>query len=448
MTRLQIPYRSVLLNPKDFDASEFDAILREYLDASRRQPVILEVCNDNIQYLLFVNEAQLYYAAVNDGEHFRGIKLREFFSGIRRAPFPKVVAYQADLVLYHSLLVYLQKKPELKVSSALVDLDELLDRTEKESTSAILTAHQPGNFLILRYQSGKGIACYSGRPDRRDPGAGPREEFLVRVYTITARRPFEINLFNDLAVTHAEDVRSIPREYAGTIASFFLSQPPRIVVRLKNRPLKTCPFTGEEMSIGRLSENTIAIDNLSVSRRHAVITAGKDGYTLTDLGSKNGTLLNGAQVDSARLASGDCIMIGKYELLFQIPTCEDGGPDTLDQTVIIPHFRSAHGPEKTAAAHPDAEASVARLFRKSAMEEYPLDAEKLVIGRDRDSDIRLGGLFSPGVRVEVVRRGADYVLQKVRGKRTVTINGEEMDEKVLEREDLIAIGSEEFVFKT
>ena len=443
MTRLQIPYRSVLSHPRDFDEAEFDSILKGHLEASRTRPVIVEVCNENIQYLVFLNEGQLYYAAVNDGERFRSIRIRDFFAGIRRAPFPKVVAYEADLVLYHSLLVFLQKKPELKVSSELVDLDELLDRAEEESMSAIFVAHQPGNFLLLRYQNGRAIACYTDRPDKRDPAADAREEFLVKVYTITARRPLELNLLSELAVTHAEDVRPIPREYAGMICSFYLTQPPRIIVRLKNRPLKSYTFTGNEVSIGRLSENAIVIDNLSVSRRHAVITADPEGYTLTDQGSKNGTLLNGAPVTSARLSNGDTIMIGKYELLFQIPS-DEGSPETLDQTVIIPHFRK---PREDAAAPERAGRAAPRLFRKSDNEEYPLDREKLVIGKHKGSDVRIGGLFSPGVQVEVTRRGDDFVLRKVDGRRAVRINGEETDEKILQEEDLIAIGSEEFVFK-
>lgn len=447
MTRLQIPYRNVLLEPRDFDAGEFDSVVKRFLETSCRTPVLLEVCNDNIQYLVFINEGQLYYVAVSDGEPFRGIRLRDFFSGVHRTPFPTVVAYQADLVLYHSLLVYLQRKPDLKVSSALVDLDELLDRAEEEKMSAVLTAREPAGLMLLRYQSGKAIACYGGRAEKRAPCADPREEFLVKVYTITARRPLEINLFTDLVVTHAEDVKSIPANYAGPVSSFYLSQPPRVIVRLKGRPLKTYQLTGTDVTIGRLPENTIIIDNLSVSRKHASITSTGNGYTLTDLGSKNGTLLNGAPVASAVLADGDCITIGKYELLFQIPTFEEGSLENLDQTVIIPHFRKAAAPGAPPAKTRDRARPAPRLFRKSSLEEYPLDAEKTVIGKGKESDIRIGGLFTPGVTVEVVRRGDDYVLQKVNGRPPVSINGTERDEKVLEKEDLITIGSEEFVFK-
>ncbi len=56
-------------------------------------------------------------------------------------------------------------------------------------------------------------------------------------------------------------------------------------------------------------------------------------------------------------------------------------------------------------------------------------------------------VFAPHITVEVLRAGSEYVLQKVEGRKKITINGEEMDEKTLEKEDLIAIGSEEFVFK-
>jgi pSer/pThr/pTyr-binding forkhead associated (FHA) protein len=442
MTRLQIPYRLVLLNPRDFDPCEFDAIVRDYVERSRKAPVVLEVFNDNIQYLLFINEGQIYWACASDADAFRPIRLRDFFLEINRTQFPTIIVYETDIILYHSLLVYLQKKPELKVSSALVALEELLERAEKDRYSAIVSARNPGVFFFLRYQAGKAIACYSLRSDKGSASSA-REDFLIKVFTITAKRPLEINLFTDLAVTHAEDVRSIPSDYAGSISSFYLSQPPRLVVRLKGRPLKTYPFAGAEMSVGRLPENDIVIDNLSVSRKHAVITSRKDGYALRDLGSKNGTLLNERPVSEAKLASGDVIVIGKYDILFQIPTLEASHPEDLDQTVVIPHFRhQATGTQKPACAGPPP-----RLFRKSAMEEYPLDKERIVIGRGKDSDIRLSGIFAPRVTVEVIRKGSEYVLQKLDGRNKVTINGEEMEEKTLVKEDLIAIGSEEFIFK-
>jgi hypothetical protein len=50
------------------------------------------------------------------------------------------------------------------------------------------------------------------------------------------------------------------------------------------------------------------------------------------------------------------------------------------------------------------------------------------------------------VKVNIHKCGPDWVMESD-GKKTVRVNGEKMDEKVLQEEDLIAIGSEEFVFK-
>ncbi len=471
MSRLQIPYDRVRLNPTDFDPAGFDPILRKFLDESLKTPLILEVFNNHAQYMVFLREGQFYWAGANGPCGFEGLTIRDFFGRLAHTQFPQIVVYETNLILYHSLLVYLQKKPELKISSSLVDLDDLLDRTQDEHRNAIVTALQPDNLVLLRYKDGKALACYHGFSFRKTQHADSREDFLVKVYTMSTHSTFEINLFTDLAVTHSDDARHIPQDFQGTIASFFVSQPPKLVVRLKDRPLKTYTFTGKQLTIGRLPENDIVIDNLGVSRQHAVIHSWKSGYHVKDLGSKNSTFLNGQKIDSAELKNGDVITIGKYQILFQILSGESDAARTMDQTMIIPGFRSerhgdfsgAGGPfDNGIFAGPGASSGAGgvdgacgaahspgtpRLYRRSDHEEFVLSKEKTVIGRGKGTDIRLGGVFAPRVTVEISRTGDDFTLQKTGGHREININGESMAEKVLEEEDLIAIGSEEFVFK-
>jgi pSer/pThr/pTyr-binding forkhead associated (FHA) protein len=447
MLRLQIPYSRVLLNPRDFDPSDFDSLLKHFIEVSRNHPLVMEIFNNHIQYLLFVRDGQPYWASVSTGDAFTGLSLKEFFSKIRRAQFPQIVVYFTTLTLYHSLIVYLQKKPDLKVSSSLVDLDDLLDKTESENKSALITAYQPGNLLMLRFQDGKEMACYHERAEGRPDEANIREDFLVKVYTLTTHRPFEINLFTDLAVTHSEDSRPLPENFQGSVLSFYLSQAPKIVVKLKNRPLKTYPFNGKEMSIGRLPKNDIVIDNLSVSRRHAVIQRTKKGYKVNDNGSKNGTFLNGKQIEESLLKDGDVITIGKYQIVFQAPTCEESSMDSLDQTVIIPNFHKDGAPGSNHAHLNVSPDTPPKLFRRSNNENYPLEKETTLIGKEKDADIRIAGLFSPRVSLKITRRGNDYIAQKFKGRKSPVINGVEMEEKILDEEDLIAIGPEEFVFK-
>jgi pSer/pThr/pTyr-binding forkhead associated (FHA) protein len=447
MLRLQIPYNRVLLNPREFDPNDFDSLLKHFIELSRKHPIVVEIFNDYIQYLLFLREGQPYWAGVSGGDGFSGITLKEFFAKIRRTQFPQIVVYASTLTLFHSLLVYLQKKPDLKVSSSLVDLDDLLDKTEQAGKSALITAYQPNNLLILRFQDGKEIATYHGHTDDKPLEASVREEFLVKIYTLTTHRPFEINLFTDLAVTHSEDSRPLPEDYRGTVSSFYLSQPPRLVVKLKNRPLKTYPMNSTEMTIGRLPKNDIVIDNLSISRKHAVIRSTKNGFTVCDNGSKNGTFVNGEQIQEVLLNDGDVITLGKYQIIFQVPTCEESSMDTLDQTIIIPNYHSDCKKEELKVQFPAVVDTIAKLFQRSNNEHYELKRETTVIGMSKDADIRLPGFSFAGVTVHISRRGDDFMFQKVKGRKKVTINGEEMDEKILDPEDLIAIGSEEFVFK-
>jgi len=462
MLRLQVPYHKVLLRPSDLDVDEFDSLLRRSLEASCKHPVIIEVFNMQAQYLLFAREGQLYWAALDRGNGFGPVPFRRFFSELRTLQFPQVVVYYADLVLYHSLIAYLQKKPELKANSTLVDLDELLDRIEEKRESAVVSAHQPGNLILIRYHEGKPIACYHGPSEKPEEGTDIRELFLVKVYTLSTRRHFDVNIFTDLVLAQAEDARPVPEDHEGTIASFYQNQPPMIVVKLKNRPLKTYPFSGREMSIGRNCDNDIVIDNLSVSRKHAVIASGKEGFSITDCNSKNGTFVNGKPIKQSALKSGDSILLGKYTLVFEVPQGDALPVADLDQTVIIPNFRGGErdggnrgtlGDERTEASkeihidYPVVNESTPRLRRRSTNEDYPIRGDSFLIGRDGKSDIRLAGLFTPKKLAEITRLGDAFLLQRVGGKKKISVNGETMEEKILEENDLIAIGSEEFVFK-
>lgn len=93
------------------------------------------------------------------------------------------------------------------------------------------------------------------------------------------------------------------------------------------------PLTKETTTIGRKPSNDIHIDNLSVSGSHAqVITILEDSF-LEDLGSTNGTYVNGKLVKKHALEHGDNITLGKYQLAYQ-STNGDSDQD-FEQTMII-----------------------------------------------------------------------------------------------------------------
>ena len=77
------------------------------------------------------------------------------------------------------------------------------------------------------------------------------------------------------------------------------------------------PLEGIRLTVGRGKSNDIALKDPAASRRHAVFERLAAGWSVTDVGSKNGTLVNGEFVDEPRpLYSGDEIIVGETRLIY------------------------------------------------------------------------------------------------------------------------------------
>ncbi len=73
---------------------------------------------------------------------------------------------------------------------------------------------------------------------------------------------------------------------------------------------------GERSTIGRSPKANVFLDDVTVSRNHALIVRRRDGLYLDDLGSLNGTYVNRIRVESRKLCDGDELQIGKYKLAY------------------------------------------------------------------------------------------------------------------------------------
>ncbi len=82
---------------------------------------------------------------------------------------------------------------------------------------------------------------------------------------------------------------------------------------------ETYPLRGAVISIGRHPNAKIFLDDVTVSRHHAVVQREGDVWTIVDEGSLNGTFVNRRRGDRAVLSDGDEIQIGKYKLTFLAP---------------------------------------------------------------------------------------------------------------------------------
>jgi pSer/pThr/pTyr-binding forkhead associated (FHA) protein len=92
---------------------------------------------------------------------------------------------------------------------------------------------------------------------------------------------------------------------------------PALVVRSGGgRAGETFTPGGERTLIGRSPDCDVFLDDVTVSRRHAVLVRAGDAFTIEDQGSLNGTFVNRHRIESARLEDGDEVQIGKYKLTF------------------------------------------------------------------------------------------------------------------------------------
>ncbi|MDQ7002261.1 MAG: FHA domain-containing protein, partial [Ghiorsea sp.] len=116
----------------------------------------------------------------------------------------------------------------------------------------------------------------------------------------------------------------------------------KLILKFKGTVISEFELNQEETTIGRKPENTIYIDNLAVSSKHArVLKIGKK-VILEDLRSTNGTLVNNEETSKHILNHGDVITVGKHTLTFitlgdELPviTPVEKEEDDMDKTMII-----------------------------------------------------------------------------------------------------------------
>jgi hypothetical protein len=195
----------------------------------------------------------------------------------------------------------------------------------------------------------------------------------------------------------------------------------RLVLSLDGVVLREVNLSKERTTLGRRSHNDVVIDNLAVSGEHAVIfQSGSDSY-LEDLGSTNGTTVNGQPVKKHLLQSGDVIEIGKYKLRF-LSEGATGAEGEIDIDTSQPLRREFYGPGPAtiqvrqpgtlpAEGGQGGAALIKILSGANAGRELALVNALTTIGR-------------PGHQVAVItRRPTGYFIAHVEGELFPSVNG-------------------------
>lgn len=458
--KITIPHSKQIGESGEVTKATLNDLIRTAIDASSAKPAALEVYDSISQRFLFVRERQIYAAAELTGGQLTSTSIRDFLLGATNMSFPRATWYELNTKIVHSVLVVAQKKPALRVMTSLVDLDQLLDRIEKEGKSCIVAASREDFFALLRYEKGKAAAFCWEESQTSPREQSFREEFLIKVYSNAADRPMNVSLYEDFLVSYAPDAKNLPDSFNGRYADVFLSKPPLVILRFKDREIGRWEMDRPRLRIGRTPDNDIVIDNLGVSRLHAVIEEDKGAYSVRDCDSLNGTVVNGDRTPHKTLQDGDEISIGKHTIVFRVPSGHAvAEPETIagfDQTMIISRSAAGQAPKP----HKSPESPVAPASPAPAAGRTPrlvihtdfgdrvveIAEEAVTIGRDADADVHVNGLFIASRHAEIIRENGRVVLRRVGGLRPVKVRGKAVKEVELKDNDEIQIASELFVF--
>ena len=233
---------------------------------------------------------------------------------------------------------------------------------------------------------------------------------------------------------------------------------PTITLRFKNNVIETHDIDpGQSLTIGRLEDNDIVIENLAVSGHHAKIDTVGEGFLLTDLQSKNGCFVNEKLVASHWLSHGDTISIGKHILQFAFKEGEPRPsvpvPDQRDQTMVMDtgHYRDMLSKSSDAERlTSEADKPVGVLSYLAGGEgEFELVRKLIKIGKDSNSDIHVSGLTIGHTSATISKRPNGYVLSYVAGLSKPKVNGKTVKQSVALKEfDVIEIGALKLQFFT
>ncbi len=205
----------------------------------------------------------------------------------------------------------------------------------------------------------------------------------------------------------------------------------KLVIFLDDKVLKEVALNKDRITLGRRPHNDVVIDNLAVSGEHAVLLREADGYVVQDLGSTNGSYINGKPVKRAPFREGDSLDIGKYtlRLLSDARASAFAGSRFAPSAYAGSGFSTTAGPRSGPPSTGSTQAGDANFAAaRAGGQGVPGLKLRVVNGASAGAEVGLEKSRTTfgqrGVMVVAIQRNPrGYELSQVEGEERVRING-------------------------
>lgn len=253
---------------------------------------------------------------------------------------------------------------------------------------------------------------------------------------------------------------------------------PKLILSMDGLVLKEVELTKERTTIGRRPHNDIVIDNLAVSGEHAVLITILNDSFIEDLGSTNGTTVNGQPIKKHFLQPNDTVELGKYKLKFVADAKPSDGyqqfparAETTTSASSRAFASSSHAQPALAGADgattspsrsrfgDDAATASQTMARSSAQAPAPQASSgpaatiQILNGPNAGKELMLSKALTtlgrPGVQVAVItRRQQGYYITHVEGTTFPVVNGKALglDATALTNHDIIELSGTKMEF--
>lgn len=429
--------------PVPFEASALcDELARAVADPRWAEGYVRLKSRVGLDHFLFLHLGKPHFAGAIDEEgRFVSCSFLDFFESATTAHAGELCATDQPMLL--AIAVPFRKAPSAHLAAGSVTRETLVAAIEKSmqvsgGRDAVL-AFRRGDAVSLALMRGSSpgwVFPVAGEPF---PEAGGPAERIIGY--VTACPDVAADVYDEVVLPAAEGAGRPFKAYleesaarslipTGLVPSLAIYMGPRVVYRYV--------MDRDVIRVGRGGDNDLALDNLTVSRSHAIVTREGDGLHFEDAGSENGLLVAGKRVKSVLLKPGERVEIGKYVVVYDhyAPKAQAA------QNPAAPRKRAVE--ETLGVAGPD--------FRRAVFvcngERVKMAGMVFHIGKGDDAHLKISGMLVASLHVRVTRdTSGNCRATHVGGGRAMTVNGKTETDVVLKAGDVIEVAGTSITFE-